>query len=196
MLIAVTGGIGVGKSTIIDELKKLGAHAIKTDEINRELLKDSTYIDELSKAFPSVVLPNGSIDKLKLKELIFNDESLRLKLNSLAHPLIINKIIEQSNKYDILFVEIPLLYESQSIDMFDKVWVVKSTYEKRLSRVMTRDGLSSSFTSRIILSQIEEDNCEKIADVVINNDKDIESIKPLIKSLWDELNSNENNSAL
>lgn len=189
MLIAITGGIGVGKSIIIDELKKLGANTIKTDEINNELLSQPHYIKLINEEFPGIV-ENGQINRLKLKELIFNDESMRLKLNGIAHPLIIQQIIKESNKFDLLFVEIPLLYESNAKDIFDQIWFVKSGYEDRLSRVMKRDGLSSSFTSRIILAQAEEDNCEHIADYIINNDKDITHIKSLIKELWDKLSKN------
>lgn len=191
MLIAITGGIGVGKSTIIDELKKLGANTIKTDEINKELLLQPHYIEKINAEFPGVV-EKGQINKKKLKKLIFNDESMRLKLNSIAHPLILEKIIDENKKHDLLFVEIPLLYESNSKDIFDQVWFVKSKYENRLDRIMKRDNLSSSLASKIILSQEKESNCENIADYVFDNDKDITYIQSSIKQLWEQLSSKNN----
>ncbi|HHX48927.1 MAG TPA: dephospho-CoA kinase [Clostridiales bacterium] len=191
MLIAITGGIGVGKSTIIDELKKLGANTIKTDEINKELLLQPHYIEKINAEFPGVV-EKGQINKKKLKKLIFNDESMRLKLNSIAHPLILEKIIDENKKHDLLFVEIPLLYESNSKDIFDQVWFVKSKYENRLDRIMKRDNISSSLASKIILSQEKESNYENIADYVFDNDKDITYIQSSIKQLWEQLSSKNN----
>lgn len=91
MKVAVTGGIGAGKSEFMRAVKELGIRTYSADEINAELLRDKRYLEKLSAAFPLAV-KDGKVDKAALREEVFSDEKKRKTLNALAHPEIRRKI--------------------------------------------------------------------------------------------------------
>ena len=110
--IAITGGIGSGKSTVAKEISLLGFPVFSCDQIYREIMEDKAYIAQISSVFDGVVV-EGKIDKNALSRLIFNDQTARNKLNSIAHPLIMSTLYArmQSCANDFVFAEVPLLFE-------------------------------------------------------------------------------------
>ena len=126
MKIAVVGGIGTGKSTIMQMFDKLGGITIYTDKLNKELLEDKEYIALIKDTFDNIVIDN-KIDKKALRNLIVNNEKARLQLNAIAHPRIINKINELTTGNGLYFVEIPLFNEISNLVEFDKICAVKGS---------------------------------------------------------------------
>ncbi|MDR1905450.1 MAG: dephospho-CoA kinase, partial [Clostridiales bacterium] len=95
MLVAITGGIGVGKSEVLKILAELSTNILSADKINAELLKTPEYIKEIAEIFPEAV-SGGAVDKEILSSIIFSDEKKRKVLNGLAHPAIMRSIFERA----------------------------------------------------------------------------------------------------
>lgn len=185
MKVAVTGGIGAGKSEFMRAVKELGIRTYSADEINAELLRDKRYIEKLSAAFPFAV-KDGKVDKSVLREEVFSDEKKRKTLNALAHPEIRRKIEEITG--DVV-VEVPLLFESGMTDLFDRVIVVTAGEEVRINRVVSTRNISKDLAKNIIKNQATDDERIKRADYVAINDgtrKDLyEQAKNIIKRIFE-----------
>lgn len=185
MKVAVTGGIGAGKSEFMRAVKELGIRTYSADEINAELLCDKGYIEKLSAAFPLAV-KDGKVDKVALREEVFSDEKKRKTLNALAHPEIRRKIEEITGD---AVVEVPLLFESGMTDLFDRVIVVTAGEDVRINRIVSTRNISKDLAKNIIKNQATDDERIKRADYVAINDgtrKDLyEQAKNIIKRIFE-----------
>ncbi|MDY6136251.1 MAG: dephospho-CoA kinase [Eubacteriales bacterium] len=185
MKVAVTGGIGAGKSEFMRAVKELGIRTYSADEINAELLRDKRYIEKLSEAFPLAV-KDGKVDKSVLREEVFSDEKKRKTLNALAHPEIRRKIEEITGD---AVIEVPLLFESGMTDLFDRVIVVTAGEDVRINRIVSTRNISKDLAKNIIKNQATDDERIKLADYVAINDgtrKDLyEQAKNIIKRIFD-----------
>ena len=185
MKVAVTGGIGAGKSEFMRAVKELGIRTYSADEINAELLRDKRYIEKLSEAFPLAV-KDGKVDKSVLREEVFSDEKKRKTLNTLAHPEIRRKIEEITGD---AVVEVPLLFESGMTDLFDRVIVVTAGEDVRINRIVSTRNISKDLAKNIIKNQTTDDERLKRADYVAINDgtrKDLyEQAKNIIKRIFE-----------
>lgn len=185
MKVAVTGGIGAGKSEFMRAVKELGIRTYSADEINAELLRDKRYIEKLSEAFPLAV-KDGKVDKSVLREEVFSDEKKRKTLNALAHPEIRRKIEEITGD---AVVEVPLLFESGMTDLFDRVIVVTAGEDVRINRIVSTRNISKYLAKNIIKNQTTDDERLKRADYVAINDgtrKDLyEQAKNIIKRIFE-----------
>ncbi len=176
--IAVTGGIGSGKSTVLSYLKEKGYAVFSCDEIYRTLLKTEEYIRAIAAAFPDVIDGCG-IDKEKLAELVFNDKRSRDRLNAIAHPWIMQRLfqeMEQSNSR-VCFAEVPLLFENGFEKDFDATLVVLREKNIRIQSVIHRDGQSQEQVEGRIHAQFDYDAQEnqtflrkENVHVIYNND--------------------------
>ena len=185
MKVAVTGGIGAGKSEFMRAVKELGIRTYSADEINAELLRDKRYIEKLSEAFPLAV-KDGKVDKSVLREEVFSDEKKRKTLNALAHPEIRRKIEEITGD---AVIEVPLLFESGMTDLFDRVIVVTAGEDVRINRIVSTSNISKDLAKNIIKNQTTDDERIKRADYVAINDgtrKDLyEQAKNIIKRIFE-----------
>lgn len=185
MKVAVTGGIGAGKSEFMRAVKELGIRTYSADEINAELLCDKGYIEKLSETFPLAV-KDGKVDKVALREEVFSDEKKRKTLNALAHPEIRRKIEEITGD---AVVEVPLLFESGMTDLFDRVIVVTAGEDARINRIVSTRNISKDLAKNIIKNQATDDERIKLADYVAINDgtrKDLyEQAKNIIKRIFE-----------
>lgn len=185
MKVAVTGGIGAGKSEFMRAVKELGIRTYSADEINAELLRDKRYIEKLSEAFPLAV-KDGKVDKSVLREEVFSDEKKRKTLNALAHPEIRRQIEEITGD---AVVEVPLLFESGMTDLFDRVIVVTAGEDVRINRIVSTRNISKDLAKNIIKNQTTDDERIKRADYVAINDgtrKDLyEQAKSIIKRIFE-----------
>lgn len=185
MKVAVTGGIGAGKSEFMRAVKELGIRTYSADEINAELLRDKRYIEKLSEAFPLAV-KDGKVDKSVLREEVFSDEKKRKTLNALAHPEIRRKIEEITGD---AVIEVPLLFESGMTDLFDRVIVVTAGEDARINRIVSTRNISKDLAKNIIKNQTTDDERIKRADYVAINDgtrKDLyEQAKNIIKRIFE-----------
>ena len=190
MKIAVCGGIGSGKSAVIECIDELGYSTRKADDINAELFYDEKYLRLLLAAFPDIQLPDGSVDKVELRRQIFKDKAKRYILNSISHPLIKKRIEEMQQ--DPLFVEVPLLIEANMRDCFDEVIFVKSSKRKRLARLASRPGLSAGMALKIMKSQKSDKELMAVSTIVLDNNGTKEDLKRNVKEICDYIFGTDN----
>lgn len=182
MRIAITGTIGSGKTTVAHILEKMGYRVIYTDGINATLLSDPDYVKTINVHFPDVI-SDGVIDRKKLSRAVFGSDDNRKLLNSIAHPIIKEKVKQElSDAYGSVFVEVPLLKESGMEELFDEVWLVVADDSEQLRRVALRDGRSDDEIARILASQSKEDTFS-LPTIVIHNVGDIESLIKQVRSI-------------
>lgn len=187
MLIAITGGIGSGKTTVLQMIAYLGGNIINTDEINNELLIKDFYIKKIASFFPTAVV-DGKIDKTKLANIVFYDKEALTKLNQLAHPLINEQVLAKAGVLTgNVFVEIPLLIEADMQGAFDRIWLIKASADLRLKRILERSHLNEELARHIIALQGDDMLREKIAtDIIINNGNNQELFNQ-VQKLYSEL---------
>lgn len=171
MLVALTGGIGSGKSYIMRLFEGLGAKSIYSDKINASLLQEKSYIIGLKKLFPTCF--NGeTLDKRALRNLIFSSECDRKKLNEYSHAKIMQRIKDSVSKDGITVCEIPLLSEGNFRACFDKIIYVDAPDAVRVRRICERDGVTEEEAAAAIRAQVTERENKNFADYVIINDGD------------------------
>ena len=181
--IAVTGGIGSGKSTVCAALKKYGFPVFSCDEVYRELQREKSFLEGLKKIFPSVVTKEG-LDKKALSAIVFSDSSALEKLNAYTHPRIMERVFERMDGFSLAFAEVPLLFEANLEGEFDGVLVVMRKAEDRLAAVCARDGVSEAAVRDRIKNQFDYENNLKSGHTVIYNDGDKDSLE---RKVWQYL---------
>lgn len=154
--IAITGGIGSGKSTLVKLIRKTGYDVYSCDAIYQKIINTKEYIDAIAKIFPSAVC-SGIINKNLLAEIIFNDPAAREKLNNVAHPLIMHELEKhmQEGCGPLVFAEVPLLFECGFEKNFDGVIVVMRNDEQRIQSVAQRDNLTTEQVRKRIYAQVD-----------------------------------------
>lgn len=157
--IAITGGIGSGKSTVLQYLKEKGYFVFSCDEIYKDLSDTVEFIKKLKELFP-VAIVDGKLDRKKLSNIVFNDKEKLLKLNKLTHPLIMKKLLDEMEKTSsgIVFAEVPLLFEENYQTKFDCVIVVMRELNDRIEAIKSRDGGSEEEILQRIHAQFDYDN--------------------------------------
>lgn len=138
--VAVTGGLGSGKSAALSLLKARGYPVFSCDEIYAELATEESYLSALSDLFPGSV-KEGVLDRAALSRVVFSDEEARKRLNALSHPLVMERLLGQM-KGPLSFAEVPLLFEGGFEGLFDETIVVLRNKEARLRAVEERSGLT------------------------------------------------------
>ena len=193
--IALTGGIGSGKSSVSDLFKEWGAHIFDADtEAKRILDTNTTAQSELIAEFGTDVLnANNQIDKAKLARIAFYDEDHQQRLNIIIHPYVFDVIdstfdkVLASGKHEVFVVDAALIYESGAYTHMDYVLVVTSHLKIRTERVMTRGGLTlDQFLQRVNL-QWPDENKIHMADFVIHNNGTLDQLKVEAKKTYDRL---------
>ncbi len=154
--IAITGGIGSGKSQAAKFIKALGFSVFSCDEIYKNVILSREYIEQVEKAFPESVV-NKQIDRKILADIVFNDAQRRQTLNNIAHPLIMERLFRDMDDapMELVFAEVPLLFEGNYHELFDFVIVIERDIAKRIESVKTRDGLSDEQILNRIQSQFD-----------------------------------------
>jgi dephospho-CoA kinase len=181
---AITGNIASGKSAVENILIKNGETVIDTDKISHELLEGNNEIIETFKDFD--ILSDGKISREKLGKIVFSDKSLKKKLENILHPQIIEKInefFEQNQDKERVFVSIPLLFETKTEGMFDKIIFIYCDDKIRLNRLMERENYTREYAKNRMKSQQNQDGKVKYSDIVIYNDSTPEELERLVKKL-------------
>lgn len=172
--VGLTGGIGCGKTLVSNMFSDHGVPVIDADEISRNLTRNDPEIQtSLLNCFgPDITGNDAIIDRKRLRELVFSDKNLMRKLESILHPRVYQIIREKTRQihspYCIL--SIPLLVETGQMDMVDTVLVVDCPVSLQVSRVKSRDGLTTEEINRIIASQASRQARLNVANDVIVND--------------------------
>ena len=173
----MTGGIASGKSSVSTTLARLGAIIIDGDEVAHRLMEPHQPAwKEIAEAFGSeVLLPDETINRVKLGAIVFDNPQQLLLLDNITHPLIIAQVkdelqrIKTSQPEAVVVLEIPLLYEVHMDKLCEQVWVVWVDRETQIDRLMTRNGYSRNEALKRINAQMPLDEKADRADVVIDN---------------------------
>ena len=189
-VIALTGGIGCGKSLAAEYFADFGAIVIDADQLARAAIeRGSAGFDQVVSIFGDSILKNGDIDRRALGELVFKDPSSKVKLENIIHPWVRQEFEEAvaSLKADeTLVYEIPLLFETGGQDRFDIVVTIESSMENRVTRLRAR-GLHISEIEARIAAQATREQRESIADFLIENDGSEDELLRKVENIWDEL---------
>lgn len=179
MLIALTGGIGSGKSTVARRWVELGATEIDADVLAREVVAPgSAGLGQVVKQFGEGVLaPDGSLNRAALAQVAFSSEENRKLLESMLHPLIQQLALERVRDLTgIVVYTIPLYVESNSKLKFDKVVTISCDEAVRTQRLVTSRGMSESEAISRIKAQASDSQREAVADIVIDSNCSLEEL--------------------
>ncbi len=187
-VIGITGGIATGKTTVKVELQNRGYKVLCSDEIVHEILQKKSVIQKIVKQFGQVTLPDGAIDRKALGEIVFNSTSKLEQLNKIVHPevfLEIDRILLKEKKLEtkIVFIDMPLLFETAPISMFSSVIVVYTSAKQQLTRLINRNNLTKEAAYKRIKSQMSLTKKISRADFVVDNTKEISSLKKQIDNI-------------
>jgi dephospho-CoA kinase len=179
MLIALTGGIGSGKSTIAKRWVELGATEIDADQLAREVVEPGTEgLRQVVGHFgPDILDSNGSLDRQALAKKAFSSPESRKLLESILHPLIQNLALERTRQLSgVIVYTIPLFVETQSPLKFDKVVAVSCPETVRIRRLIENRRMQEIEASARVAAQATDQEREAIADIVINSDCSLEEL--------------------
>lgn len=182
--IAITGGIGSGKSTVAGILKEMGVPVFSCDRIYGELTDDVKFVDNLRRAFGDVQKEDGTLDREKLSRIVFSDGEKRARLEKLTHPAIFKRAFAKMNNFSLSFLEVPLLFEGGYADIFDGVIVVLRQKDKRIAAISSRDGLSEKDAVLRINSQFPYENSDFAKYYVIRNDYDFKFLEECVRTTF------------
>ena len=188
LVVALTGGIGAGKSTVAQNFAELGALVVDADQLARIAIeRGSDGFAEVLLRFGDEIILNGDIYRKKLAEIVFSDEAARKDLEKIIHPRVqatFAEVVEDLEHDDILIYEIPLLAETDAAEKFDYIITVEADIELRKERLLKR-GLYISKIEKRMAAQASQESREAIADSVIYNDGDEDSLLRQVENLWE-----------
>jgi dephospho-CoA kinase len=190
ILIGLTGGIGSGKSTVSSLLAKRGAVIIDADAITRELQQSGEpLLDVLAERFGShIIAADGSLIREELRNIVFNDAEALKDLNKIVHPAVAiemdRRMEEVRNTDKVVILDIPLLAENPRKGLSGVV-VVDVPVEVQVSRLAEFRGMKEEDARAIIAKQASREDRVKIADKVIDNSRDLDSLASQVNAVWD-----------
>lgn len=187
--IGLTGGIATGKSQVSNYLRSKGYKVIDADQIARDVVAPGSYgLKKLRQVFGKEIIKSGELDREYLGKMVFYNKKAREKLDQILHPLIFQKMkkIGQEYKGEVLFFDIPLLFETMnSLELqdfkFDEIWVVDTSMDIRVQRLMDRDSIDRDYAIAKINSQMPMEEKRARANYVLNNDQDKESLYKMVE---------------
>ena len=189
-IIALTGGIGAGKSLVAQYFSELGARVVDADQLSRVAIeRGSEGFDEVLLRFGESILRDGDIDRKALADIIFVDASARADLEAIIHPRVrelFNDVVADLAQDETLIYEIPLLVESNTAANFDLIITVEADLEIRKERLRKR-GMFISEIERRIAAQASREEREAQADHIITNDGDEDALLRSVENLWEDL---------
>jgi dephospho-CoA kinase len=187
-VIALTGGIGAGKSTVAQFFSELGANVVDADQLARIAIeRGSEGFDEVVARFGESVLLNGDINRKALAEIVFSDASAKRDLEGIIHPRV-QKLFAQAltdnEPTTNLVYEIPLLVETNAAGMFDFIVTVEASENIRVERLLSRGMFISDIKARLA-NQAPSQARIDVADAVIVNDGDEDHLLRQVENLWE-----------
>lgn len=193
-IIGLTGSIASGKSTVSRILSECGAPIVDADLIARAVAKrgEEGWQKIVEMFGEGVLLDDGELDRAKVGEMIFRDEKKRALLDSIMHPIILNRIEAELDRLrakgePIAILDIPLLLELGWQDRVSAVWLVAVSPEVQKMRLMLRNQLTEQQAEARIASQMSIEAKRQYADIIIENDGVLEETERDVRAKWNEL---------
>jgi len=197
--VGLTGGLGSGKSTVAALLGEHGAVIIDADVVAREVVRAGTpgFAAVVARFGPDVVGRDGELDRAALARIVFADGAALDELNAIVHPLVGSRSAELAAAVPpgaVVVHDIPLLAENGLADRFDTVVVVEADREIRLARLAER-GLTRAEAEARMAAQATDEQRRAIADEIVRNDGDLDSLARQVDRLWDRLSGSARSDA-
>jgi dephospho-CoA kinase len=193
-LIALTGGIGTGKSTVAGFIRDLGVTVIDADEATRAVQgPGSPGLRQLVEAFgPEILQPGGALDRPRLAAIAFGDAAARQRLNQIMHPLVRQWMAERQSQAaehgeEVVVLDIPLLFETRRPEGFDAVMLVYAPEELQLKRLKEQRGLDERAARDRIAAQMPIDDKRRLATHVIVNTGTLEDLRAEVERTWSDV---------
>jgi dephospho-CoA kinase len=189
-LVGLTGGIASGKTTVATIMKRLGAAIVDADALSREVVEPGhdawkAIVDSFG---PEVLRPDQTLDRQKLRAVIFNNSTARKKLESIIHPRVRALAEERISQhaaagYEIVVYEVPLLFEGNLHEWLRPVVLVACDTDVQKQRLQQRDGLTLEEAQKHLDAQMSLQEKRRLADYVIENDGDLESLERQVEEV-------------
>ena len=193
-IVALTGGVAAGKSTVTEVLSSLGAHIIDADVLARKAVQPGTpAFEQIVARFGSVVVDeSGGLDRSALGNIVFRDPQAREALNAIVHPQVKN-LYDQAladalhNPDRVTVYAVPLLAEARSTSEFDAVIVVDAPAATRVTRLREHRGLTEEQARSRVDAQVSDDERVALADSVVDASGDLAQTQRAARQLYEEL---------
>jgi len=186
-IIGLTGGIASGKTGASDFLATMGMTIVDADVISRSVTAaGGAALTAIREKFgDGVFLPDGTLDRRALGEVVFSSQARKRELEAIIHPMVQRQALEEirNAQTPIVVLSVPLMFETAMDALCDEVWVMAVERETQIVRVMARDRLTRDAAARRVDSQMAPEVREANADVVIRTDRDIEQTRAQLASL-------------
>lgn len=196
-VIGITGGIGSGKSTVMDILEKsYGVKLIVADRIGHKSMEKGceTYFKMIDEFGAQILSDDGEIDRRKLSDVLFSDEDNLRKQNSIVHPFVRNEIERRLSEWEssgesIAAIESAILVEAGCGTRCDEIWLITAELEVRIERLIRSRGYTRKMAENFICRQKSDEEYGKICDRIIFNDGDMEKLYKQLKKSIEQLMS-------
>lgn len=196
-IIGLTGGIGVGKTSVSNYLKEKGFIILDIDKIAKELIdNDSDILFEIEKAFGKEVIKDNKINRKILGQIVFNDKDKLKELNYITHPKIkdnVKEILNNLLKKELrdIIIDAAILFEIGLDEFTDQVWLVHTEKETQIKRLMSRNSINRQRAINIIEKQIDNEMLFSKVDEIIYNNSSLDELKKNINKLLNKKNINK-----
>lgn len=171
-IVGLTGGIGSGKSTVLNEFKDLGIKTYSADNAAKTLINsDRALIDSIKKVFGNNIYKKNKLDTKQLSKIVFQDSDKLEVLNSIIHPAVLNDFNSFVRANDEIYIvkEVAIIFETKSEKAYDKIILVRAPLEERIQRVLLRDDTTRDQVIKRIKNQVDDSSITNKCDYIIDN---------------------------
>lgn len=192
LTVGLTGGIGAGKSAVLDRFAALGALTVDSDEVARDVVEPGTEgLRKIVAAFgPDVLTTEATLDRARLGSIVFADAEARARLEAIVHPLVrtaVRRRFARAPADAIVVNAVPLLVEAGLVGEYDRIVVVEAPVEVRIARLIASRGMSRAEAMSRIAAQASEEQRRSVAWRIIENDGTLDHLRQQVDDIWAQL---------
>ena len=188
-IVGLTGGIGSGKSTVLNEFKYLGIKTYSADNAAKTLINsDRALIDSIKKVFGNNIYKKNKLDTKQLSKIVFQDSDKLEVLNSIIHPAVLNDFDSFVRANDEIYIvkEVAIIFETKSEKAYDKIILVRAPLKERIKRVLLRDDTTIDEVTKRIKNQVNDSSIINKCDYIIDNYK-LSDLKDKVTKIHNDL---------
>ena len=188
-IVGLTGGIGSGKSTVLNEFKNLGIKTYSADKVAKKLINsDKVLVKSIKNLFGDNIYINNIIDSEKLSKIVFQNPNKLESLNSIIHPAVAKDFESfiKANNGDYIVKEVAIIFETNTEDNYDKIILIRAPLEKRIKRVILRDNTTREDVIRRVNNQINDSTIIDKCDYIIDNNN-LKNLKEKVLKIHTDL---------